>query len=380
MRLVGEQGQGHARNQVLVDLEDEKLIDVLFDGLLGAVDEFLAFDRMAREIVDQAHVAPGRLANLLVIVAVDQGSHSLVGEDLVQQAVEHPAIEQVDPRGPGLDRLDGMGGLAPAFFRDCLGAFLERLPERFDRHLAAQFAAEVQTRQRREVDDLARLQHLGEFRGQQVRVDAQRVTVGREADRRHDRHDVGADEMDDELLVNAVDLAGELLLDALDDADRNRADRVRDGALESVLRQSLEDELRHAGGGPDGEVERGGVGHPRAMDVGDRDVARRRQFLDLPADAVNEDHLNPQAAENGDVDQQIAEVIVGDDRAVEGDDKNLPLKPGHVFQNAAEIRGLDVGDGGAAAHGDASAVLIESGGCVNGGVWSAVQWRPVGRR
>jgi len=78
---------------------------------------------------------------------------------------------------------------------------------------------------------------------------------------------------------------------------------------------------------------------------------------------------------------KIAEVIVGDDRAVEGDDKNLPLKPGHVFQNAAEIRGLDVGDGGARLLMEMRRRFSsESGGCVNGGVWSAVQWRPVGRR
>jgi len=72
------------------------------------------------------------------------------------------------------------------------------------------------------------------------------MAVGREADGRHNRHDVGADKVEDEVLVDAVDLAGKLLFDALDDADGNRADRVRDRALYPVLGESLEDEVRNA--------------------------------------------------------------------------------------------------------------------------------------
>jgi len=64
------------------------------------------------------------------------------------------------------------------------------------------------------------------------------------------------------------------------------------------------------------------------MDVGDRDVAGGRQRLDLLADAVDKHHLDSQAAEDGDIDEQIAEVVVGDDGAVEGNDKRSAPETG----------------------------------------------------
>ena len=69
------------------------------------------------------------------------------------------------------------------------------------------------------------------------------MTIGGKADRREDRHDVGADEMDDEVLVDPVDPAGVLLVDALDDARRDGPDRVGDCAFQPVLGESLENEV-----------------------------------------------------------------------------------------------------------------------------------------
>ena len=99
---------------------------------------------------------------------------------------------------------------------------------------------------------------------------------------------------------------------------------------------------------------------PVPRDVGDGNVARRRQLLDLLADAVDEHELDAEAAQDRDVDEQVAEILVGDDGAVEGDDKDLPLEPRHVFEDAAEIRGFDRGDGGAVAHRDGVGVFFES--------------------
>jgi hypothetical protein len=246
---------------------------------------------------------------------------------------------------------------------------LEDVAQRLDGDLAPQLPADNQAAQRCQVDDLAGLQHLGEFGGEQVGVDAQRMAVGGEADGREDRDDVGSDQVEDELLVDAVDPAGELLIQTLDDADGHRAHRVGDGALQPVLSEALKDEMRHTGRGADGEVERGGVGHARAAGVGDGNTAHRSQLLDLLADAVDQHQLDAEAAEDRDVDEQVAEVLVGDDRAVEGDDKDLPLEPRHIFEDAAEVRGFDRGDGGAVAHRGGAGVFVESGGRVNRGLW-----------
>ena len=83
--------------------------------------------------------------------------------------------------------------------------------------------------------------------------------------------------------------------------------------------------------GADGQIERGRVREAGPVGVGDRNAARDRQFANLVADAVHEDDLDAERAQHGDVDQNVAKIIVGHDRAVDRDDKNLPLKSGHVF-------------------------------------------------
>src|SRR5208283_5617698 len=87
--------------------------------------------------------------------------------------------------------------------------------------------------------------------------------------------------------------------------------------------------------------ERRGVGYARAVAVADRDGAQRRELLELVAYAVDQDDLDPEAAKDRDVDEQVAEVLVGHDRPVDGDDEDLPLEPRDVLEDPAQIRGLD---------------------------------------
>ena len=70
--LVRIEVERDAGDDVLVDLEDEELVDVLLDRLLRAVDELLAPDGVAGQVVDQPDVPLRRLADLLVVVAVDE--------------------------------------------------------------------------------------------------------------------------------------------------------------------------------------------------------------------------------------------------------------------------------------------------------------------
>ena len=85
-----------------------------------------------------------RLADLLVVVAVDERADALVGENLVEQAVEDPAVEDVDARRAGLDGLDGVRGLAAHGLGDALGLVLEDLAEGVDGDFAPDLAVDLE--------------------------------------------------------------------------------------------------------------------------------------------------------------------------------------------------------------------------------------------
>ncbi len=168
---------------------------------------------------------------------------------------------------------------------------------------------------------------------------------GPNATGRDERDDLALDQRREQLLVDPVDLAGQLLVHALDDADRHGADRVRDHGLERALpvspsrmRWETREEARIARSRVAASVTPGAVG------VGDR---RRRaasasswSWWPMPCTSTT---LIAEAAQDGDVDQQVAEILVGHDRAVDRDDEDLPLEPGHVLQDPAQVRGLDRG-------------------------------------
>ena len=167
---------------------------------------------------------------------------------------------------------------------------------------------------------------------QQVGVDPQRFSIRTKSERRNHRHDLACDQFVDQFLVDPLNLAGELLVHALDDPDRHGSDRVGHHRLERVLGHTLQDEVGDARGCTDGKVERGGVGRAGPIGIADRLVPQRRQFAQLMADAVDQDDLDRQAAKNSNVDQQVAEIFIGHDLSVDGDDKNLPLKSRDVLR------------------------------------------------
>jgi len=231
----------------------------------------------------------------------------------------------------------------------------------------------------REVDDLGGVQRFGDFRGEKVRVYPQGFSIGTKGDGRDQRYDLLGDEFEDEILVDALDFAGEELVHATDDAEGQRAHGIGDHGLQGILREAFEDEVGDARAGANGEIERGCVGDAGAVVVGDGDAAKFREFLDLVANAVDEHDLDAEAAEYGDVDEQVAKIFVGDDGAVDGDNKDLALKTGDVFQDAAQIVGLDrsslggsgyrrrggrEGGAGAVAHGS-RVICDEAAGGVN---------------
>ena len=97
--------------------------------------------------------------------------------------------------------------------------------------------------------------------------------------------------------------------------------------------EPFENKVGNPRGGADGEVERGGIGHAGAVGIGDGDLAGGGEFDELFADAVDEHDLDAEAAEHGDVDEKVPEILVGDDGSVDGEDEDLTLETRDVFQN-----------------------------------------------
>ena len=203
-------------------------------------------------------------------------------------------------------------------------------------------AADLEAAVRGEVDDFRGLQRFGELGGEQVGIHAQRPAVAVETDRVDHRHDAGVDELLDELAVDAIDAAGKLVIHAAQNPNRHSSDGIGQRSLQAVGGQPFDYEVRDARGCADREVKGGGVGHAGAVGVGDRDVAELGELLDLLADAVDHHDLDAERAQDGDVGDQVGEVVVGDDAAIERDDEDLALETRDVLEDAPQVGWFDV--------------------------------------
>ena len=112
---------------------------------------------------------------------------------------------------------------------------------------------------------------------------------------------------------------------------------VAEGAAQVVGRQSFQHFVRDAVGGGQGELQRGVVGDAGAVEVGGRLAGLLGKAADLVAGAVDQGDADAQAAQQGDVEQQIAEVLVLDDGAVQRDDEHLVAEARHIAQDLAQI-------------------------------------------
>ena len=85
------------------------------------------------------------------------------------------------------------------------------------------------------------------------------------------------------------------------------------------------------------QLQRVGVSHSRAFEIGGLDLEFFGQRLDLRRGAVHERDADVQGAEDGDVEQDIGEVFVGDDGAVNADDEDFLAKARDVLEDAAQV-------------------------------------------
>src|SRR5207245_4508462 len=119
--------------------------------------------------------------------------------------------------------------------------------------------------------------------------------------------------------VNPLDAPGPHLIDALQDSRRVGYQGVAASGAEVVDGQPFEDFVADPVGRGDGQVEGDRVGNSGAVAVGWRLPGGGRELPDLLAGPVDQYHADAQAAEEVDVQEQIGEVVVGDDGAVQGD-------------------------------------------------------------
>jgi len=100
---------------------------------------------------------------------------------------------------------------------------------------------------------------------------------------------------------------------AAEDAGGMGDDGIGVGGAEIDRGEALHYVVEDLGGSLDGELEGGLVGDAGAVGVGNGDAALGGEFLDLGAGAVDEDDLDGKRPEDGDIQEDVGEVIRADD-------------------------------------------------------------------
>ena len=159
------------------------------------------------------------------------------------------------------------------------------------------------------------------------------MAVSVKAERRDHRNDSLVEQRAQHLHVHLMDFAGELLVHALENADRHGLDAIGVGAAQIVQRKPFEDFMRHLVGRDDCNAQGGVVGDARAIEIGDRFAELLGKLFDLVARAVNDHDVDVQAAQHRDVQQQIAEIVVSDNAAIDRNDEHAVTELRDVMEN-----------------------------------------------
>ena len=76
---------------------------------------------------------------------------------------------------------------------------------------------------------------------------------------------------------------------------------------------------------------------PGAIGIGDGRAEFGRALLDLMPRPVDENHLDVERAQDGQIEQHVGKIFRVDDPAVDRDDKRALAEPGDILEDAAEI-------------------------------------------
>jgi len=74
-----------------------------------------------------------------------------------------------------------------------------------------------------------------------------------------------------------------------------------------------------------------------AVEIGRLDVPLFAERFDLRGGAVHEHHANVQRAQHGDIEEDVAEIFIGDDGAIDFNNEGFFPELRDVLQNAAQV-------------------------------------------
>ena len=186
-------------------------------------------------------------------------------------------------------------------------------------------------------NQLGRLQRLGHRDRDAVGVDAVRLPVAVEAERRNHRNQTLVQQGLKKFHIQTLDLSGEQLVDAMNDPERMRDDGIRAGRAQVVGRKTLQDLVRETVRGIDGEFQCRRVGDAGAIEVRRLDSLPFGESLNLLRRAVDQHHADVQGTQHRHVQEDVGEVFVRDDASVHRDDECLFAELRDVLENPAQV-------------------------------------------
>ena len=114
-------------------------------------------------------------------------------------------------------------------------------------------------------------------------------------------------------------------------------DGVGTSGAQIIGRQPLENLVRQPVGGGKSQLERRHIGNAAAVQVGRCDPLLEGQRFDLGGGAVYQHQTDIERAQERDVHQDIAKVLVDHNGAIDADDERLLAELGDVLQNAPQV-------------------------------------------
>ena len=320
--LVKERVQCDDADDVVIDLQDVIVADVFLNVGTGAFEELVAGDGRFDQSHDVTDIAPSGGTDGFVFIGVDEGADAFVGENFGEDSFVYFAADYVNARDAVLTGAVGVDGLREHFGAEFIGAGLEDAVECGEGKLAEEFSVNLDAVMRTDEHEFDGAEFAGEFDGDGVGVEPVRMAVPVEAKRWEDGNDAVVEEFAEHVDVNLMNLAGVEMVNAFDDAERDGLNAVRVGGTEVVQRKAFENFVGSLIGGHNGDAQRLGIGDASAVGVGNRFTETFGQLLDLMACTVNENDADIKATEDGDVEEDVSKIIVGDYSAVNGQDED----------------------------------------------------------
>ena len=192
-------------------------------------------------------------------------------------------------------------------------------------------------------NELDRFQGFGHGDGHAIGIYAIGLAVAIKAKRRNDRNNSLREQRLQQFGIDAFDFAGKKMVDALNNAQRMRDDGVGAGGAQIVGGKAFENFVRQPVGRGERELQRSASVMPVPSRSEGLNFLFFGQRFDLRRRAMHEHDADVQRAQHGDIEQNVGEVFVGDDRAIDADDECLFPKARDVLQDAPQVSGFHLG-------------------------------------